>query len=317
MKLPEIFDKERYTHFSFEILPPLKGKSIEQLYQTIDPLMEMRPAYINITAHREQVEYKKLPNGLIEERIVRKRPGNVAIAGALQHKYGIPVVPHILCGGFTQSETEYALIELAFLGVRNVLALRGDALKADGVYQPTPGGHERTTGLIEQIRRLGRGNYLDPDLENTSPLDFSIGVAGYPEKHYSAPNLQHDLEMLKKKVDAGADYIVTQMFFDNQKFFDFVAACRAMGIEVPIVPGIKPLAVKSQIERLPQIFYIDIPEALAAEVRRARDDNQVYQIGVEWAVAQSRELKAAGVPSIHYYTMGKATNVYQIAKQVF
>lgn len=317
MNIAEKFKTSKETQFSFEILPPLKGKSIDQLYTAIDPLMEFKPSYINITAHREQLEYKKLPNGLMEERIVRKRPGNVAIAGALQHKYGIPVVPHVLCGGFTQSETEYALIELAFLGVHNVLALRGDALKTEPAYKPTPGGHERTTGLIEQINNLSKGKYLDPDLENTTPLDFSVGVAGYPEKHYSAPNKQHDLEMLKKKVDAGADYIVTQMFFDNQKYFDFVGDCRKIGINVPIVPGIKPLAVSSQLERLPQIFYIDIPQDLAVEVRKAKDKDAVYQVGVEWAIQQSKELIAAGVPSLHFYTMGKAKNVYQIAKEVF
>ncbi|MEN9444610.1 MAG: hypothetical protein RIS47_1500, partial [Bacteroidota bacterium] len=288
MKVPDIFAAAKQTQFSFELLPPLKGTSIEQLYAAIDPLLAFNPAYINITAHREQIEYKKLPNGLLEERTVRKRPGNVAIAGALQHKYGIPVVPHILCGGFSKSETEYALIELHFLGIRNILALRGDALKSEAFYKPHPQGHEFTSQLISQAKNLGKGNYLDEELENSTPLDFSIGVAGYPEKHYSAPNLAHDLLMLKAKVAAGADYVVTQMFFDNQKYFDFVNAARAIGITVPIVPGIKPLAMKTQLERLPQIFYIDLPEDLAAEVRKAKDNPAVYQIGIEWAIAQSK-----------------------------
>ena len=252
MKVIDILKKSEKTLFSFELLPPLKGSKGDKLYSTIDQLLEFDPKYINITTHRDEYEFRTREDGLIEKRVVRKRPGTVAIAAAIQHKYGIPVVPHILCGGFSRSETEHVLIDLDFLGIENVLALRGDGLKQESVFTPEKDGNKNANELVEQIASLGKGQYLDPDLKNKASLDFCIGVAGYPEKHFEAPNLDTDLRYLKQKVDAGADYIVTQMFFDNQKYFSFVDRCRQMGINVPIIPGIKPIAVQTQLTVLPK-----------------------------------------------------------------
>ncbi len=306
------------TLFSFEILPPLKGKDINLIYEVIDPLMEFKPKYLNITYHREEVIYKKHKSGLLERKTVHKRPGTVAIAAAIKYKYReVNVVPHIICGGFTKEETENALIDLHFLGIRNLLVLRGDPLSADREFNPEEDGHSYALDLIKQIKKLNGGTYLDEELENTTKMDFSFGVAGYPEKHFEAPNIQTDLNYLKKKIEAGADYIVTQMFFDNQKYFDFVDLCRQNDINVPIIPGIKPLSIKRHLNILPSTFQIDIPEALAAEVRKCKTNKDVRQVGVEWAIEQSKELIKHNVPSVHYYTMGKADNIYDIAKAVF
>jgi len=316
MKVIDIINQSDKTLFSFELLPPLKGSGGEQLYQTIEGLLEFRPKYINITTHRDEFEFRTREDGLIEKRIVRKRPGTVAIAASIQYKFGIPVVPHILCGGFTRSETEHVLIDLHFLGIKNVLALRGDGLKGEQVFKPEINGNKNAFELVQQIADLKEGKYLDPYLKNSTPLDFSIGVAGYPEKHYEAPNLDLDMQYLKQKVDAGADYIVTQMFFDNQKYYQFVDKCRMAGITVPIIPGIKPIAVKNQLTVLPKIFNIDLPQDLAEELNEAKDNVAASQVGTEWAIHQAKDLIRHGVPSLHVYTYGLADNVKEIMKAV-
>jgi methylenetetrahydrofolate reductase (NADPH) len=317
MKVIDIIKQSDKTIFSFELLPPLKGQNADKLYKTIEELIEFKPKYINLTAHRDEVEYRALTNGLMEKRIVRKRPGTVAIAASIQHKFGVPVVPHIVCGGFTKEETENMLLDLNFLNIKNVLALRGDGLKSEAVFRPEPEGHSHANDLVKQIVELRKGNYLDPDLKNNTPLDFCIGVAGYPEKHAESPNLDIDLEYLKQKVDVGADYIVTQLFFDNQKYYDFVDRCRAIGITVPIIPGIKPLALMNQITILPKIFSIDIPEEFAKEVRKCKNNEEARQVGTEWAIMQARDLVANKVPCLHIYTYGITDNTRQIAKAVF
>jgi methylenetetrahydrofolate reductase (NADPH) len=317
MKVIDIINSSKKTLFSFELLPPLKGSRGDKLYDTIEQLLEFDPKYINITTHRDEYEFRTREDGLIEKRIVRKRPGTVAIAASIQYKYGIPVVPHILCGGFTRSETEHVLIDLDFLGIKNVLALRGDGLKQEPMFTPAPGGNKNANELVEQIVGLKNGKYLDPDLKNTAPLDFCIGVAGYPEKHFEAPNLETDLRYLKRKVDAGAEYIVTQMFFDNQKYYDFVDRCRAAGITVPILPGIKPIAVKNQLTVLPKLFSIDLPLDLANGLAAAKDNEAAKQIGTEWAIHQAKDLVKHGVPGLHVYTYGITDNVREIMKAVF
>ncbi|MDA3928911.1 MAG: methylenetetrahydrofolate reductase [NAD(P)H] [Prolixibacteraceae bacterium] len=317
MKVIDIINKADKTQFSFELLPPLKGSNGDKLYNTIEGLLEFKPQYINITTHRDEFDLRTREDGLIEKRIVRKRPGTVAIAASIQHKYGIPVVPHILCGGFSRSETEHVLLDLHFLGIKNVLALRGDGLKGEHVFRPETNGNKNAHELVHQIADLKEGKYLDPNLKNTSPLDFSIGVAGYPEKHFEAPNLDTDLQYLKEKVDAGADYIVTQMFFDNQKYYQFVDKCRTAGIMVPIIPGIKPIAVKNQLTVLPKIFSIDLPQDLAEELSAAKDNNAARKVGTEWAIHQAKDLIKNGAPSLHMYTYGLTDNVKEIMKAVF
>ena len=317
MKIIDIIGRSEKTVFSFELLPPLKGKDATRINRTIESLIEFDPKYINITTHRDEVEYKEFPDGTIRKRIARKRPGTVAIAASIQHRYGIPVVPHLVCGGFTKSETEYILIDLDFLGIENVLALRGDGLKGEAVFTPESDGHSHADELVKQIANLRGGQYLDPDLKNNHRMDFCIGVAGYPEKHLEAPNMDTDLFYLKQKVDAGADYIVTQMFFDNQVYFRFVEKCRQMGITVPVIPGIKPIALKNQLTVLPRIFSVDLPNDLVKELSRCESDEDAKRIGTEWAIHQSKELVAAGVPSLHIYTYGISDNVKEIVKAVF
>jgi methylenetetrahydrofolate reductase (NADPH) len=316
MKVIDLIVSSKKTIFSFELLPPLKGQNADKLYETIDELIEYNPRYINLTTHRDEIEYRPLDNGLLEKKIVRKRPGTVAIAAAIQHKYGIPVVPHVVCGGFTREETENMLIDLNFLGIKNILALRGDGLRSDNQFIPEKNGHAHANELVEQIVHLREGKYLDPDLKNKSSLDFCIGVAGYPEKHAEASNPETDLNFLKQKVDAGAEYIVTQMFFDNQKYYAFVDRCRAAGIMVPIIPGIKPLALMNQITMLPKIFSIDIPEEFAAEVRKCKTNDEARQVGTEWAIHQAKDLVANKVPCLHIYTYGITDNTRQIAKTI-
>ncbi len=317
MKVIDTIKAAKSTVFSFELLPPLKGNDASKLYQTIESLTEFDPKYINITTHRDEEEFKEMRDGSIVKRTVRKRPGTVAIAAAIQHKYGIPVVPHILCGGFTKSETEHVLIDLNFLGINNVLALRGDGVKGQHIFQPTGNGNANANQLVEQIKNLGQGKYLDEDLKNNIPLDFCVGVAGYPEKHFEAPNMNSDLAYLKQKVDAGADYIVTQMFFDNQVYFDFVEKCRSMGITVPIIPGIKPINLLNQLTVLPKIFAIDLPQELASELLKCKSNDEARRVGTEWAIYQSKELVAKNVPSLHIYTYGVSDNVKEIVKAVF
>ena len=317
MKVIDIINQAKKTVFSFELLPPLKGNDTSRLYRTIESLTDYDPKYINITTHRDEVEFKELEDGSIVKRTVRKRPGTVAIAAAIQHKYGIPVVPHILCGGFTKSETEHVLIDLNFLGIENVLALRGDGIKSQHVFKPEKNGHSNAVQLVNQINDLKHGKYLEEDLKNNTPLDFCIGVAGYPEKHFEAPNLDLDLTFLKQKVDAGADYIVTQMFFNNEVYYNFVEKCRAIGITVPIIPGIKPINLKNQLTVLPKIFSIDLPQELVSELSKCKNNDEVRQVGTEWAIHQSKDLVANNAPSLHIYTYGISDNVKEIVKAVF
>jgi methylenetetrahydrofolate reductase (NADPH) len=295
----------------------LKGNDAGRIYRTIEALIDFEPKYINITTHRDEVEFKEQPDGSIVKRIVRKRPGTVAIAASIQYRYGIPVVPHILCGGFTKSETEYLLIDLHFLGIENVLALRGDDIISPQTLIPGKDSHTYACELVNQIANLKKGIYVDKDMKNNTPLDFCIGVAGYPEKHVEAPNMKQDIEYLKKKVDAGADYIVTQMFFDNRVYYDFLKKCRSAGITVPVIPGIKPINRKDQLTVLPKIFNIDIPTDLSKELAKCKNNEEAGKVGTEWAIQQSKELIAANAPSLHIYTYGISDNVKEIAKAVF
>ncbi|MCU0456426.1 MAG: methylenetetrahydrofolate reductase [NAD(P)H] [Bacteroidales bacterium] len=303
--------------FTFELLPPLKGHSIEKVYATIDRLMEFSPAYINFTTHRNEITYRERPDGLLEKRVTRLRPGTIALAAAVRYKYNITVVPHILCGGFTREETENVLIEMNFLGIDDVLALRGDPQKGSRIFIPEKDGHRNTSDLVKQIVDMNKGRYLEETLEDTTPTNFCIGVAGYPEKHFEAPNMQSDMEFLKLKVDAGAGYIVTQMFFDNARFFRFRDECRALGINVPIIAGLKPVSAVNDIKLLPQTFHIDLPNDLVNSVRKCTTDREAREVGIEWAIMQSKELIKEGVPGIHYYTLGRADNIARIVKEAF
>jgi methylenetetrahydrofolate reductase (NADPH) len=316
-KVTDHIKNAKSTLFSLEILPPSTGESIQKLFDNIAPLMEFKPKFIDVTYHREEFVFKKMPNGLLEQKSIRKRPGTVSICAALMHKFNVDTVPHIICGGFTKEETEYALIDLHFLGIDNVLALRGDCIKGQKSFEPTTGGHNYADELVSQIFSMNRGEYLSDELQNPTPTKFCIGVAGYPEKHFEAPNLKTDLRYLKQKIANGADYIVTQMFFDNKKFFEFVDKCRAEGITVPIIPGIKPLTSKKQMTNLPRNFYIDMPEALIDAIDNCRNDNDVKNVGIEWAIEQSKELIQNKVPCLHFYSMGKSTAIQLIASKLF
>jgi methylenetetrahydrofolate reductase (NADPH) len=317
MKVIDRIRETRETLFSFELLPPLKGHSIERLYAAIDPLMEFNPMNINITYHQHEAEYRTIKGKLVEKTVVRKRPGTVAISAAIKYKYGITVVPHLICGGFTREETEDALIDLHYLGMHNLLALRGDPPRGEKRFIPEEGGHAHAIDLVKQIMDMNRGIYVEQGLVNALPTDFSVAVAGYPEKHHEAPNMTSDLQYLKAKVDAGADYIVTQMFFDNRKYFDFVEMCRNIGITVPIIPGLKPITFLNDFRLLPQTFSIDLPDALAKELEKCKDTPSARQVGIEWAIMQSKELKSAGVPVLHYYSLGISDNIQAIARAVF
>ncbi len=316
MKVTEHIARAKETLFSFEILPPLKGETIQSIYDTLDPLMEVNPPFIDVTYHREEVVYKRLKNGLVEPKTIRKRPGTVGIAAALMNRYHVDAVPHLICGGFSKEETENALIDLDFLGIENVLVLRGDPAKGEKKFMPSPQGHHYAIDLLNQVEEMNRGKYLDDELENSSPTNFCIGVAGYPEKHFEAPNLKTDLNYLKAKVDAGADYIVTQLFFDNQAFFDFEKSCREIGIEVPIIPGIKPISVKNHLNLLPNFFHIDLPEDLSDAIMKAKSPEAIRQVGIEWSVNQCKELMSHGVPCLHFYTMGRTSNIHEIVKEL-
>ncbi len=305
------------TLFSFEVLPPLKGNTIDSLYSTIERLMEFGPKFIDVTSHREEFIFKKHESGLLQKVHTRKRPGTVGICAAIQNKFRIDTVPHIICGGFSREETEYALIDLHYLGIDNALLLRGDTLRSEGSFIPDPNGHSNATDLIRQVKNLNRGTYLYDEVENSNPSNFCIGVAGYPEKHFEAPSLKVDLKHLKAKVDAGGDFIVTQMFFNNEHFFKFVADCRAAGITVPIIPGLKPLTTKGQLQGIPRNFHLNLPDDLIEAVEAAKSPEAVKQVGVEWCIAQSKELMAKEVPVLHYYTMSKAEETEQIAAAIF
>lgn len=305
------------TKFSFEILPPLKGQHIDSIFKNIDPLMEFNPPFIDVTYHREEYVYKNVGNGLLKKQVVKKRPGTVGICAAIQNKYSVDAIPHILCGGFTKEDTENFLIDLDYLDIDNVMALRGDAVKSETYFKPENEGHAYASELVSQIQGLNNGDYLDIELQNTSCTSFCIGVAAYPEKHMEAPNLDSDIHFLKKKIKNGASYIVTQMFFDNKKYFDFIAKCRSEGITVPIIPGLKPLASKKQLNIIPHRFHVDLPEELILEVIKCKDNNQVRQVGVEWCIEQSKELKKANIPVLHYYSMGKSDNIKKVASALF
>ncbi len=303
--------------FTFELLPPLKGHSIERIYNAIDRLVEFDPAYINFTSHRNETTYYERPDGLIEKKVVRIRPGTIAIAAAVKYKYNITVVPHMLCGGFSREETENALIEMNFLGINDVLALRGDPQKGAKRFMPDKYGHSYANELVTQISNMNKGKYLEDTLMEATPTNFCIGVAGYPEKHFEAPNMEIDIENLKRKVDAGAHYIVTQMFFDNNKFFSFRDECRKAGITVPIIAGIKPVSAMNDINLLPQAFRIDLPNDLVAAAKKCTTDKEVRELGIEWTTMQSKELIKMGVTGIHYYTYGGSDNVARIVKAAF
>jgi methylenetetrahydrofolate reductase (NADPH) len=317
MKVTEHIENAKgNTLISFEVLPPLKGKTIETLYSHLDPLMEFKPSWVNVTYHRAESMFKKRADGSFDKVEVRKRPGTVGICAAIRNHYNVDTVPHLICGGFSKQETENALIDLNFLGIDNVLVLRGDAEKNEPNFVPHSDGNAYASELLQQVVNLNHGIYLEDDIQSGGKTKFCIGVAGYPEKHFEAPNPEIDLKYLKAKVDAGADYIMTQMFFDNQKFFDFVKACRNIGIEVPIIPGLKPLTTKKQLSVLPRIFHVDLPTELSLEVMKCRNDEEVEQVGTEWLLQQSRELKAFGVPVLHYYTLGKPRVIKNVVKQL-
>lgn len=316
MKITEHIQQAKDTLISFEVLPPLKGKTIVSLYDHLDPLMEFKPSWINVTYHRSETMFKKKGDGTFEKVEVRKRPGTVGICAAIMNHYQVDAVPHIICGGFTKRETEDALIDLDFLGIDNVLALRGDAAKNEASFEPEPEGNHYAIDLLQQINNMNNGIYLDDDIKNGGKTKFCIGVAGYPEKHFEAPNLDIDLQKLKQKVDAGAEYIMTQMFFDNQKFIEFVKSCKAIGINVPIIPGLKPLTNKKQLSVLPRIFHVDIPSDLSNAIMKCKTDAECEQVGTEWLIQQSKELKDFGVPVLHYYTLGKPKVIWNVVKEL-
>ncbi len=305
------------TLFSLEVIPPTKGTGIEDLYRNIDPLMEFKPPFIDVTTSREEYVYIEKGNGLMERKITRMRPGTLGICASIQHKYDVDTVPHVLCGGFTKEETEYLLVDCLYLGIDNVMALRGDAMKGQTQFVASEGGHEKAVDLVNHINDVGRGKYLTDEKRTCEENKFCIGVAGYPEKHIEAPSMKYDLQKLKEKVDAGADYVVTQMFFDNKKYFQFVNEAKEAGINVPIIPGIKPIATKGHLSVLPKTFKIDLPEDLISEISQAKDNAAVKQIGIEWSVAQCRELLDFGVPVLHFYSMGKSDNIKKVAKELF
>lgn len=317
MKVTEHIERAESTLFSLEIIPPKKGDSIRNLFDQIDPLMEFKPPFIDVTYHREEYVYKERENGLLEKRSIKKRPGTVGICAAIQNHYEIDAIPHIICGGFSKEETENALIDLNFLGIDNVLALRGDNIKSEPAFVPEPDGNAYASELVEQVACMNKGDYIDEELQNAIPTDFCIGVAGYPEKHFEAPNMNFDLKWLKRKVELGAEYIVTQMFFDNKAYFKFVDDCRAIGINVPIIPGLKPVATKKHLTILPKIFKIDLPDELEQEIGKCKDNEAVRELGIEWGIKQCRELIEAGVPVLHFYSMGKSNAIHRIAREFF
>ena len=317
MKITDhIKNAEGKTLFSLEVVPPQKGIGIEDLYKNIDPLMEFKPPFIDVTTSREEYIYLDKGNGLMERKIARMRPGTLGICAAIQHKYNVDTVPHVLCGGFSMEETEYLLVDCMYLGIENVMALRGDAMKGQQYFEPAVGGHRNAVDLVHQINDLGRGKYLHDEKACDENNKFCIGVAGYPEKHIDAPSMQYDLEKLKQKVEQGADYVVTQMFFDNKKYFEFVKKAREMGITVPIIPGIKPIATLKHLQLLPHVFKIDLPETLVKEIVKCKSNQEVYELGIEWSVQQCRELIKKEAPVLHFYSMGKSDNIKRIVNQL-
>ncbi len=316
MKVIDHINQAEGTLISFEVLPPLKGKGIEALYKHLDPLMEFKPSFINVTYHRSEHVYKKRADGGFDKVVVRKRPGTESICAAIMNKYNVDTVPHLICGGFSINDTEDALLNLQYLGIDNVLVLRGDAAKNETAFEPERDGHKYASDLLRQVVNLNAGVYLEEDLKATNKTTFCIGVAGYPEKHFEAPNMQADLSYLKAKVDSGADYIVTQMFFDNEKYYAFVKACRDAGIQVPIIPGLKPIYNRKQLTVLPKTFHIDLPADLSNEILKCKTDEEVEQVGTEWLLQQSKDLKKNGVPVLHYYTLGKPHVIANVVRQL-
>ena len=317
MKVIDHIKQAKTALFSIEILPPLKGKSIQSIFDGIDPLMEFKPSFVDVTYHREEYLYKKREGGYLEKVSIRKRPGTVGICAAIINKYHVDAIPHIICGGFSKEETENALIDLHFLGIDNVLALRGDSIKSEHEFIPEPNGHEYAINLVKQVSQMNKGRYIEDDLADVAPTNFCVGVAGYPEKHFEAPNMISDIKYLKAKIDAGAEYIVTQMFFDNKKYFEFVNTCREMGITVPIIPGLKILTTKKQATILPKIFKIDIPQAFLEEIEKCKTDAAVKAVGIEWCINQSKELLKHKTPCLHFYTMGSSETTRKVAAEVF
>lgn len=318
MKVTEYFEKAKdQTLISFEVLPPLKGGGMKAIFDVLDPLMEFKPPFIDVTYHREEFIYNQRPSGYYEKIAIRKRPGTVGICASIMHRYGVDAVPHLICGGFTKEDTENVLIDLNFLNIDNILAIRGDARKFDGKFIPEKDGNKYALDLVKQVGDMNTGKYLDSNIENGEKTDFCIGVAGYPEKHIEAPSLAADLEVTKNKIDAGGNYIVTQMFFDNQRYFDYVDACRAAGIDVPIVPGLKPITKRYQLNALPRLFFITLPDDLVNAALKAKDKDAIKEVGIEWCIQQSKELKAKGVPCLHYYTMGDTETIRRIAEAVY
>jgi methylenetetrahydrofolate reductase (NADPH) len=317
MHVIEHLAKAKDTLVSFEVLPPLKGRTISYIYEHLDPLMEFKPSWINVTYHRSETITRTNEAGVTEKVDVRKRPGTVGICAAIMNHYNVDAVPHIICGGFSKRETEDALIDLQFLGIDNVLVLRGDAEKGQKTFVPEPNGNQQAIDLLKQVVGLNNGEYLDKEIVNGSKTNFCMGVSGYPEKHFEAPSMEFDLQIAKAKVDAGAQYIMTQMFFDNKKYFEYVDACRSIGINVPIIPGLKPITNKKQLTVLPNIFYVDIPADLRNAMESATTSEACEQVGTEWLIQQSKELKAAGVPVLHYYTLGKPKVIKDVAAAIF
>lgn len=316
-KVIDILKRSRSPFASFELVPPLKGSDVSKLYSSIEPLMEFAPPFLNVTCHRDEVEYHENSDGTYTRMTLAKRPGTIAIVAAIMKRFSIDIVPHVICGGASKHKIESEMLDLHFLGIDNVVALRGDAIPGQRFFIPDPEGFAHTDELVGMISNLNKGRYLDPTVVNGLPTDFSIGVAGFPEKHYEAANMDTDIQHLKEKVEKGADYVITQMFFDNARYYDFVDRCRKAGITVPIIPGLKPISVARQIDLLPRSFHLDIPQDLVNEILKAKTKEQVYEAGVAWCVAQSQDLLRHGVPAIHYYTMGKADNIRKIVKTVF
>lgn len=317
MKVIDILSKSSKPFASFELVPPLKGSDKNKLYASVEPLMEFNPPFLNITTHRDEIVYRENADGNYKRVTITKRPGSVAIAAAIMKRFKVEVVPHVICGGATRGEIENTLLDLNFLDIQNVVALRGDPVPGEKNFTPVADGHSHSIDLVRQIENMNRGIYLDDTIKDAVPTNFCVGVAGYPEKHYEAPNLDMDIARLKEKVDAGADYVVTQLFFDNKKYFDFVEKATAAGINVPIIPGIKPVSTKRHIELLPKSFSIDIPNELMKELVKCKDNSAVYQVGLEWCVMQCKELLAKGAKAIHFYTMSKSENIIEIIKRSF
>lgn len=317
MKVTEIIAKATAPLFTFELLPPLKGHTLDAINTTIEALLPFNPAYINITNHQMEVMYVERPDGLVERKTIRKRPGTIGLAAAIQYRHGVPVVPHLICGGQTREQLEDQLVELNFLGIENVLALRGDPPHGERRFVAAKGGYDHTDGMVSQIAALNRGEYLDPTLREPVPTSFCIGVAGYPEKHAEAPNIEHDIAMLKRKIDAGAEYVVTQMFFINDRYFSFVDRCRSAGIDVPIIPGIKPIQRKSDLELLPQTFHVDLPQSLVDRIERCATPADIRNVGVDFCTEQVAQLLQARVPGVHFYTQGRAEPIVKVVQATY